>query len=70
MSRAKSILFLGLLAAISIFHHSPLRAEGQLPTVQRIVFLGDSITHAGGYVAAIEAAAIANAPDRHIEFLN
>ena len=70
MSRAKSILFLGLLAAISIFHHSQLRAEGQLPAVQRIVFVGDSLTHAGGYIAAIEAAAIANHPDRHIEFLN
>lgn len=40
------------------------------PNVKRIVFLGDSITHAGGYIDAIETALIVQYPDRHIELLN
>ena len=44
--------------------------QGQLPEAKRIVFLGDSITHAGGYIASLEAAMIASHPERHIEILN
>ncbi len=40
------------------------------PNVKRIVFLGDSITHAGGYIDAIEAALLVQFPDRKIEILN
>lgn len=40
------------------------------PDVKRIVFLGDSITYAGGYIDAIETALIVQFPDRHIELLN
>lgn len=44
--------------------------QGQLPKAKRIVFLGDSITHAGGYVASLEAAILVSQPERHIEVLN
>ncbi len=40
------------------------------PDVKRIVFLGDSITHAGGYIEALETAMLVQYPERHIEFLN
>ncbi len=40
------------------------------PDVKRVVFLGDSITHAGGYIDAIETALIVQYPQRHIELLN
>ncbi|MFO0410668.1 MAG: hypothetical protein ACK50R_03425, partial [Planctomycetota bacterium] len=40
-------------------------------TAKRIVFLGDSITHAGRYVAILEAALHAEYPDERIpEFIN
>lgn len=45
-------------------------ASAQLPTAKRIVFLGDSITYAGGYVSAIETALIAEAPSHHCELIN
>lgn len=37
---------------------------------ERVVFLGDSITHAGGYIDAIEAALVVQYPERHVELLN
>jgi lysophospholipase L1-like esterase len=41
------------------------------PAAKRIVFLGDSITHAGGYVAILEAALRAESPNEPIpEFIN
>lgn len=40
------------------------------PEAKRIVFLGDSITHAGGYIEAIETALLVQYPERHIEILN
>ncbi len=42
----------------------------QLPDVQRIVFVGDSITHAGGYVSSLEAAIMVQHPDRHMQLIN
>jgi lysophospholipase L1-like esterase len=41
-----------------------------LPGIRRVVFLGDSITYAGGYIEFIEAYARTRFPDRAIEFLN
>ena len=38
--------------------------------VRRIVFLGDSITYAGGYVADVEAYYVTRFPEQHFEFLN
>ena len=40
------------------------------PKAKRILFLGDSITYSGGYIASLEAASIAQHPDRTTEFLN
>ncbi len=38
--------------------------------VKRLLFLGDSITYAGGYVDTIDAALFLNAPDTHYELIN
>jgi len=38
--------------------------------VHRIVFLGNSITYAGGYIEDIEAWMITHYPERHYEFIN
>jgi lysophospholipase L1-like esterase len=48
---------------------SPL-ALAKLQNVHRIVFLGDSITYAGGYVDDIEAYYLTRFPDAHFEFIN
>lgn len=45
-------------------------AETIAPESKRILFLGDSITHAGGYIASLEAALKIQYPDQHPEFLN
>jgi lysophospholipase L1-like esterase/pimeloyl-ACP methyl ester carboxylesterase len=45
-------------------------SHAELPPAQRILFLGDSITYGGTYIQIIEAAAIAQHPDRTIEMLN
>ncbi|MBM3964677.1 MAG: SGNH/GDSL hydrolase family protein [Planctomycetes bacterium] len=47
-----------------------VRAQGHLPDANRIVFLGDSITHSGGYIVSLESAVLAQHPERHMEFLN
>lgn len=60
------ILLTCAAALIANFTH----AQDKLPKADRIVFLGDSITHAGGYVTSIDAAIIAEHPQRHIEILN
>jgi len=66
-----------LLSAVGLLLTTPnldlssrLQAQGRMPDVKRIVFLGDSITYAGGFVSAIEAAMIQAAPDRIYEVLN
>ena len=45
-------------------------ADPMLPTTQRVLFLGDSITHSGQYAEAIEAYFATRFPDRSIEFRN
>lgn len=40
------------------------------PDARRVLFLGDSITYSGGYIASLESAWIVQHPDRPIEFLN
>jgi lysophospholipase L1-like esterase len=47
-----------------------VQAQGIPSQARRIVFLGDSITHSGGYVVALEAAWLQTGTDRSIEFLN
>src|SRR5438445_9480884 len=38
--------------------------------LKRVIFLGDSITYSGGYVALVEAYFVTRYPDRAIEFIN
>ncbi len=54
-----------LLIALTTFS-----APAQPPNVPRIVFLGDSITHSGGFIESIEAATLVQFPELRIEFLN
>jgi hypothetical protein len=62
---------IGLLVVVVCFFADQSSAqEAAPPDVKRIVFLGDSITHAGGYIDAIETALIVQYPERHIELLN
>ncbi|MBI1309737.1 hypothetical protein GC176_00405 [bacterium] len=57
------------LAAVS--DHSRLAAEEFSPLkAKRILFLGDSITHAGGYISLIEAQLIVNGVDPRPEMIN
>ena len=65
-----------LLCTVAILH-CPNIAKAQTPETanipagsKRILFLGDSITHAGGYVASIEAALRVQAPNEHPTILN
>ncbi|HXT13201.1 MAG TPA: SGNH/GDSL hydrolase family protein [Candidatus Angelobacter sp.] len=46
------------------------QALAKFKNVHRIVFLGDSITYAGGYVDDIEAYYDTRFPDQHFEFIN
>ena len=63
---------IGLFCALACCaaHCSCAQEKGLPPDVKRVVFLGDSITHAGGYIDAIETALIVQYPERHIELLN
>src|SRR5579864_7103756 len=45
-------------------------ALAKLQGVHRIIFLGDSITYAGGYVDDVEAYYVTRFPDRRFEFIN
>ena len=65
----KPLLTLLFLAAIA----TPIAADElpkQLTGVKRIVFLGDSITHAGQYVEFVEAGLRLRFPESQIEFLD
>ncbi len=45
--------------------------SAELPAgVQRVLFLGDSITHGGGYVIAVETYLVLRHPARRVEFIN
>ncbi len=64
---------LGVLAALASQRSAAQEStaiKAAPPNVKRVVFLGDSITHAGGYIDAIETALIVQYPERHIELLN
>lgn len=56
------------LLSILCFCLLPLHAA--LPEAKRILFLGDSITYGGTYVQIIEAALVAEHPEKHYEVLN
>ena len=66
----KTLLFWLSLVGCVCF---PMLVSGQdrlSPQEKRVVFLGDSITHAGGYVAVLETAMRLQDPQADIEFLN
>ncbi len=48
----------------------PVSAQSIAPNVQRILFLGNSITYAGNYVNNVAAYIIAQNPARPLEFIN
>ena len=58
------------LLALLLAVLSPARAAEVFPGVKRILFLGDSITHAGGYVHNFEAFLAAQYPDRDFTVIN
>jgi lysophospholipase L1-like esterase len=61
-----------IIVAILMFTLAPL-ADASEPLIQpnqRIVFLGDSITHAGGYIEQIDAYLATKHPDRRYELIN
>ncbi len=55
---------------LSCLCFSLLPLHAALPEEQRILFLGDSITYGGTYVQVIEAALIAQHPEKPYEILN
>jgi lysophospholipase L1-like esterase len=61
-------------AFVSLFSLTAVSADtnalAKLQNVQRIVFLGDSITYAGSYVDDIEAYYVTRFPEQHFEFIN
>ncbi len=62
----KTLALLLLLAPAAVAADEPLRLEAH----DRIVFLGDSITHAGFYVEPIETMLWSFFPDLELEFFN
>jgi lysophospholipase L1-like esterase len=59
------LLLCGMLCLAAVSDQSRLAAEDFSPLkAKRILFLGDSITHAGGYISIIEARLIANGGPR------
>jgi len=56
--------------ALVFFLASASQAEEFFPGMKHILFLGDSITHDGRYVATIETALRLRFPDRQFEILN
>jgi len=72
MKRNLTVLVLSLLLCVCSLttFSADTNALAKLQNVHRIVFLGDSITYAGGYVDDIEAYYVTRFPARHLEFIN
>ncbi len=65
------LLLCGMLCLAAVSNPSRLVAEDFSPLkAKRILFLGDSITHAGGYISIIEARLIANGVESRPESIN
>ena len=70
-SQNGGVLLRFLLIVLALLHSVPLRAaDAFLPGVERIVFLGDSITHAGNYVDYFEAYLFTRFPERQFQVIN
>lgn len=72
--RSSSALAILAAAFLCLFTFAGLCADtnalAKLQNVHRIVFLGDSITYAGGYIDDIEAYYDTRFPGQHFEFIN
>ena len=65
------LLLCGMLCLAAVSDRGRLAAEDFSPLkAKRILFLGDSITHAGGYISIIEARLIANGIESRPELIN
>ncbi len=62
--------FLLVVAVAPFWIAKPIVAQDFLKGAKRVVFLGDSITYSGEYVAILEATVRLEFPDRKIEFIN
>jgi pimeloyl-ACP methyl ester carboxylesterase/lysophospholipase L1-like esterase len=69
LARRLAILVTSFLPAV-FQSAEPGDALALLQKVDRLVFLGDSITYSGQYVESMEAYFVTRFPERHIEFLN
>lgn len=56
--------------ALLLFFKPAQAATNLLPGAKKILFLGDSITHAGQYMEYVEAYFVTRLPGRTLEFLN
>ncbi len=63
-------LVIALPLALSAPPHAVSAPAEFLPGIQRVVFVGDSITYSGQYIEDIEAYVASRFPERSIEFLN
>ena len=74
MSRFSHLRVLTILAAFfltsAFCRAETTNALAKFQNVHRVVFLGDSITYAGGYVADVEAYYVTRFPNVHVEFIN
>ena len=74
MLRFRSLLLVSLGAIALLFGSTAIADEPpKEPLIrpnERIVFIGDSITYAGGYIGRIDAYLISKFPNRHYELIN
>ena len=69
--RPLRLILAGLALLIARGAAAPVPATATLPTgVQRVLFLGDSITYGGFYTVCVEAYFATRFPARRIEFIN
>ena len=71
MKRSRQSCFVLITSAVFFLNALSARAaDDLLPGARRVLVLGDSITHSGQYVEAVEAYFATRFPGRSIEFLN
>ena len=69
--RRAALMFSALLCLCSLTGFAAdTNALAKFQNVHRIIFLGDSITYAGGYIDDIEAYYVTRFPGQHFEFIN
>src|ERR1043166_6271819 len=69
-SRVTATSMLSLLLVLAANGLSGADGSPSVPNVKRIVFLGDSITYSGEYVATVEAALLLQKPERDYEIVD